>query len=132
MEIFGKGHNLLAITGDVELDYGKHFGSHAELPLQYGISVLHDGERLARHSHKERERIPVHKTLEFFLCWQGRVIATIYDTDKSPIDRLALDAGKFLLTIDGGHEFEIMEEDTILIEVKNGAYVSDEADKERW
>ena len=52
-----------------------------------------------------------------------------YDIDDSLLGIHELSSGDMNITLLGGHTFEILEDDTIICEQKNGPYYGQELDK---
>jgi len=123
---------LAIIVNETEFKSGMEFYGSEDAPLQFGSCVYNQGKVLQPHIHKVRERTLCHKTLECLYIIQGRLLATFYSLSKEPVIDMVLTSGSLVMLYDGGHGFEILEDDTIFIEVKNGAYVSVEADKEKF
>jgi len=80
------------------------------------------------HYHIQNERKFSH-TQEVWVIMKGRVRVTLYDIDQSYLDTLELVEGSCIITMHGGHAYEIMEDDTIWFEFKNGPYQGRENDK---
>ena len=53
---------------------------------------------------------------------RGKIRVRLFDIDHSPLDEQVLSAGCLLVTYDGGHSLECIEEDTVMLEFKNGPY----------
>lgn len=77
---------------------------------------------------------PVHRsvdyTLETLFIRKGRVRVDFYDNDQNYLRSVELKTGDVILLATGGHGFQ-MQEDTEMIEVKQGPYAGDE-DKTRF
>lgn len=128
-------HNglLLAIViNEAEFKNGMEFYGSENSPLQFGSCRYEKGVVLQPHIHKIRERIPYHKTLECLYIRQGSILATFYSLDKEPINERVLKSGDWVMLYDGGHGFEVLEDGTVFVEVKNGAFISVEEDKEKF
>ena len=54
----------------------------------------------------------------------------MYDLDDSIISQPILNVGDISVTFQGGHTYEILEDDTIVYEYKTGPYKGQENDKE--
>ena len=54
----------------------------------------------------------------------------MYDLDDTVIETPILYSGDCSMTFQGGHNYEILEEDTIVYEYKTGPYKGQENDKE--
>lgn len=95
-----------------------------EEPLQCGIGVFAKGKRVEPHSHVGNPAT-VGEFQEFIFVRRGRATAEIYDLEDSVIRRIEMEAGDALLLLRGGHAF-YFEEDTELLEVKQGPYIGRE------
>ena len=67
-------------------------------------------------------------TLIFILATAA---ASIFDEEGGLVERLELGAGDTLILLNGGHGYEILEDNTQVLEVKNGPYPGAEADRRR-
>jgi len=61
----------------------------------------------------------------------GRIKAEIFDTADQKLSELEAGAGDILVLLRGGHGYEIMEDGTQVLEIKNGPYVGANADRRR-
>ena len=86
------------------------------------------GKQYPAHKHIRNVR-EVSLTQECWIVMRGSVRARYYDTDGLKLRDHLLTAGDVSITFRGGHAYEILEEDTVIIEVKNGPYVGRDADK---
>ena len=109
---------------------GLNFFSEEHDFLQVGSWRYDHGTRLQPHVHNEVKR-EVIRTQEMIFVRSGRVAATILDEDEGFVERLELDPGDALVLLGGGHGYEILEDDTQVLEVKNGPYPGAEADRRR-
>jgi len=123
---------LAIIVNEAEFKGGMEFYGSEDAPLQFGSCVYNQGKVLQPHIHKVRGRALYHKTLECLYIIRGEILATFYSLSKKPINERVLKSGDCVMLYDGGHGFEVLENDTVFIEVKNGAYVSVEDDKEKF
>ena len=81
------------------------------------------------HRHIERTPPITFRTEEVLLVWKGKVICTIYEIDgTSRLERI-LKPGEYVIVHNGGVSYEIMEDDTILLEVKTGPFTNSEEDR---
>jgi hypothetical protein len=62
---------------------------------------------------------------------RGRLRAKIFDTAGKPLTDLELRAGDIILMLRGGHGYEVLEDGTEVLEVKNGPYVGPDRDRRR-
>lgn len=120
-----------AILGNVnQAEQGWQFHDDKESPLQWGLGLFQAGEDLLPHFHKVRKRIPAHKTKEFIYVVRGVVQIDFYDNNKIFCSEL-MPMGAFVYLIDGTHGFQVVMDNTCLIEIKNGPFAITELDKER-
>ena len=128
-------HNgvLLAILGNAkDIPVGRFFWPDESSPIQWGTQYLGKGDATAPHVHKIRNRQFKSKTIEVFVVLSGKLRANIYTPDKTRIESIILRPGCFLVTYDGGHGFEAVNDETKFIEVKLGPFVGVEDDKDRF
>ena len=130
-EIIHRG-KVYAIFGDVDtLGYGTTFiGDPGEM-LQFSVLRHDKGHVLQSHIHKLRPR-GILKTQESWIVLRGVALVKIYDENKVPIYHQILTAGQFYISYRGGHGYEILEDDTIVIENKLGDFIGVEEDKEKF
>ena len=62
----------------------------------------------------------------------GSIRATIYGDNRKQIRQLEVFSGDVLILISGGHGYEILEDDTHVLEIKNGPYLGAEIDRTRF
>lgn len=131
-EIKYRGEILALVVNESEFPNGIRFWGDDNNPLQFGSCVYNSGVVLQPHVHKVRERIAEHRTIELLYVIRGGIRATFYNDSKETVATKILVAGDCALLLAGGHGFRIITDDTAFIEVKNGPYVSVEADKEKF
>ncbi len=88
------------------------------------------GKALLAHSHNEVART-VLWTQEVLYVRAGRVRAEIFDTRDRKVATLEAGAGDLLVLLRGGHGYQILEDGTQVLEIKNGPYVGADADRRR-
>ncbi len=88
------------------------------------------GKTLLAHSHNEVSRA-VLWTQEVLYVRAGRVRAEIFDTADQKVATLEAGAGDLLVLLRGGHGYQILEDGTQVLEIKNGPYVGADADRRR-
>ena len=98
--------------------------------VQVGSWGYQSGKALAAHSHNRVER-SVPWTQEVLYVRTGSLRADIYDTKRSKVAELTVCAGDILVLLRGGHGYVILEDDTKVLEIKNGPYPGAEADRTR-
>jgi len=108
---------------------GKKFFSDDKDYLQTGFMNLKKWETITPHIHKEIRR-EIDKTDEILYIISGKVRVNFY-ADKKKVDEAIIETGDLIVLLEGGHGFEFIEE-TDMIEIKQGPYLSFDADKERF
>lgn len=98
--------------------------------VQVGLWSYDQGQKLQAHVHNEVER-KVSRTQEVLLVKTGRVAARIFDNSERLVKTIELGPGDVLILLDGGHGYDILEDGTSVVEVKNGPYPGAEADRRR-
>lgn len=126
------GKTLIALIGSFEdLGKGNHFLTENELPMQVGV-LKSDKAKVANHIHKIRNRQTKSISNEFHLVVKGKVEISLYNYAKKLIQKVMLVPNMFCLLVNGGHGFEIVKDDTIMVEVKAGEFTSVTDDKEKF
>jgi len=80
-----------------------------------------------RHIWKLRERNVIAQ--ESWVVIQGSVKCIFYDTDNSILTTEILEVGDASFTLEGGHNYEILQDNTLVYEYKTGPYEGQELDK---
>jgi cupin fold WbuC family metalloprotein len=98
--------------------------------LQASCFKMNNGKTFRPHKHifkKVEERTVI--TQETWIIIKGRVKVYLYDIDDKIIHTDILTAGECTITFRGGHNYECLEDDTLVYEVKTGPYEGQERDK---
>lgn len=97
--------------------------------LQLAVLKFPKGKTFRPHKH-------IYKTVpnqsiaqESWVVIRGKVKAIFYDEDDAIIAERILNEGDLSLTLFGGHNYEILEEDTLVLEYKTGPYYGQASDK---
>ena len=98
--------------------------------IQVGSWGYGAGKTLAAHVHNHVER-SVAWTQEVLYIRKGRLRADIFDQSRSKIAELTVLTGDILILLGGGHGYAILDDDTQVLEIKNGPYVGAELDRTR-
>ncbi len=96
--------------------------------LQVACKKLNTSDTFRPHKHLTVHR-ETSQTQEVWIILGGAVEITLYDLNDEVIYRGRLESGDCFITLRGGHGFEVLEDDTILYEIKNGPYWGQESDK---
>ena len=80
-----------------------------------------------RHIFKNRTRDVIAQ--ESWVVIQGKVKCIFYDLDNSILMEPILESGDASFTLEGGHNYEILEDNTLVYEYKTGPYEGQKLDK---
>lgn len=96
--------------------------------LQVASLKMAKGTTFKPHKHIFHEKI-TNIAQESWMVFKGSVKCIFYDLDDVIIAEPILYAGDISMTFRGGHNYLIMEDDTIVYEYKTGPYLGIEFDK---
>ena len=97
--------------------------------IQCSILNMEKGKTFRPHKHIWKERTRNVIAQESWIVIQGSVKCIFYDTDNNIIAEPILYPGDASFTLEGGHNYLILEEDTIVYEYKTGPYEGQSFDK---
>lgn len=109
---------------------GLSFFSQDDEYIQVGVWGYSAGKELKAHIHNEVTR-EVLWTQEVIFVRNGKIRANIYDTKENKVAELEVCAGDVIILLRGGHGYDILEDGTQVLEVKNGPYVGPDRDRRR-
>ncbi len=98
--------------------------------IQVGIWGYNSGIKLQPHLHNEVRR-EITRTQEAIFVKSGRVAAYVFDEEEKLVRKIELGSGDILILLKGGHGYEILEDNTYVLEIKNGPYPGAEVDRRR-
>lgn len=124
------GEKLAIYLPSSSWEKGLSFYSEDRDFVQVGTWRYDKGTRLQPHIHNELRR-EISQTQEVIFVRSGRVAAYLFDDGENFVERLELGSGDTLILLKGGHGYEILEDDTYVLEVKNGPYPGAETDRRR-
>lgn len=96
--------------------------------LQLASLKMNKGQTFKAHKHIILEKT-INIAQESWIVIKGSVKCIFYDLDDSIIAEPILFPGDCSMTFRGGHNYLIMEDDTIVYEYKTGPYFGIEMDK---
>ena len=96
--------------------------------LQVASMVYNAGKVFKIHKHKYVLK-ESRQTQECLIVLKGSAKVKIYANSKKRIETVKLVAGDFIILFTGYHGLEITEDNTVLLETKNGPFVGVENDK---
>jgi cupin fold WbuC family metalloprotein len=110
------------IQGRIDLISDENF-------IQCSMLQLENGKTFKPHKHIWKDRNSKIIAQESWHVISGRVKCIFYDTDDTIIAEPILEAGDTSFTLQGGHNYLILEDDTKVLEYKTGPYEGQENDK---
>lgn len=119
---------LLHIVYRVDEINGRTNISPDEEFLQLASMKLKKGQTFKAHKHIIVEKV-TNIAQESWLVIKGSVKCIFYDLNDIIIAEPVLYPGDCSMTFRGGHNYLILEEDTIVYEYKTGPYLGQEMDK---
>ena len=123
-------NEVLAVLVGGDWEEGLHFYSSDTDFIQVGTWRYPAGRALQAHVHNLAKR-SITRTQEVIFVRKGALRATIYDELGRPAEKIIVREGDLLILLRGGHGYEILEDDTKVLEVKNGPYPGPEVDRTR-
>lgn len=97
--------------------------------IQCSILNMQNGKTFAPHRHIWKERTRDVIAQESWIVIQGSVKCIFYDLDNTVIAEPVLEAGDASFTLEGGHNYVILEDNTLVYEYKTGPYEGQALDK---
>tara|TARA_B100000287_G_scaffold9255_1_gene9135 strand:- start:633 stop:1040 length:408 start_codon:yes stop_codon:yes gene_type:complete len=98
--------------------------------LQLATLKMEKGKTFQPHKHIWKLGEEKCIAQESWVVIKGSVKVIMYDLDDKVISTPILYPGDCSMTFQGGHNYEILEEDTVVYEYKTGPYKGVENDKE--
>lgn len=113
-----------------DVQRGLQFLTDPDSFLQVGTWNYESGRKLAPHIHNRVFRTN-DRTQEMIHVMKGRLRALVFSEDERQVDSFEMVEGDTLVLLAGGHGYEILEDETRVLEVKNGPYAGPDADRRR-
>lgn len=99
--------------------------------IQCSFLSMNKGKTFKPHKHITKERSYKEQIAqESWIVIKGSVKCIFYDLDDSILTTPILNAGDASFTLAAGHNYEILEDNTIVYEYKTGPYEGQKYDKE--
>ena len=131
-QIKDKNNELLCIVyKDEDWVEGLNFITNDNLYIQVGSWWYQKDKNLAKHKHNIVSR-EANITQEMVYVKSGSMLATIFDQEMNFIEEIILKEGDMAIMAFGGHGYKILEDNTKIIEAKNGPFLSVEVDKIKY
>ena len=97
--------------------------------IQCALLNMEKGKTFKPHRHIFKERTRNVIAQESWIVVQGSVKCTFYDIDNSVLVEPILNPGDASFTLEGGHTYTILEDNTLVYEYKTGPYEGQALDK---
>jgi len=97
--------------------------------IQCSILNMEQGKTFRPHRHIWKERTRDVIAQESWIVVQGKVKCIFYDLDDTIIAERILEPGDASFTLQGGHNYLILENNTLVYEYKTGPYEGQALDK---
>jgi cupin fold WbuC family metalloprotein len=109
-------------SGRTEVVSEEHF-------IQCALLNMEEGKTFKPHKHIWKNRTRDVIAQESWVVIQGKVRCTFFDIDDTIIAEPVLEPGDASFTLEGGHTYTILEDDTLVYEYKTGPYEGQQLDK---
>ena len=110
---------------------GLNFITKDDYFIQAGSWWYDKGKKLDEHKHLEYKRI-TNITQEMVYVKEGSMRVNLYTDNQIYLKSFNLSKGDLSVLASGGHGYEILEDNTKIIESKNGPFISVDKDKKRF
>ena len=115
-----------------DIKNGLNFFSKEDEFIQVGAWGHYEKDKiLNRHIHNEFGR-ESSRTYETLYIISGAIDAEIYDMNQELVDTIRVNQGEILILLESGHGYKTLEDNTTVLEVKNGPYFGAEKDRIRF
>ena len=122
---------IAIIYREKDWEEGLNFITPDSLFVQVGSWWYQKGKKLDSHVHNEYERV-ASRTQEMTYVKSGSMKVKLYDEEMKYLQQFTLYQGDLAVFAYGGHGYEILENDTKIIESKNGPFTDVSKDKVKF
>lgn len=132
METIKVGDKISCIIyRDGDWKKGLNFITPNEMFIQAGSWWYDEGKELQKHVHKDFDRT-ASRTQESVYVKRGSMRVDLYTDELQKFKEIVLYEGDLAVFAYGGHGYVILENDTQIIETKNGPFIDVETDKTKF
>lgn len=97
--------------------------------IQCAAMQMNNGQTFKPHRHLMQFRSEAYIPQESWVVISGMVQVFYYDLDNGLIHTDVLEAGDISITLEGGHNYRVMSDNTLVYEFKTGPYKGQLKDK---
>lgn len=116
-------HRLEHVDNRINIIPEEHF-------LQCSFMCFEKNKTFKPHKHIEKNRCYDKQIAqESWIVIKGKIKCILYDIDDTILEEVVLNPGDASFTLYGGHNYFILEDDTVVYEYKTGPYEGIEMDK---
>jgi len=132
MKIYKHNGKILSIVyRDEDWKEGLNFITPNEMFIQVGSWWYQKGKKLDYHIHNDFKRT-TSRTHEMTYVKKGAMRVLLFDEDRNYLEDYLLNEGDLAIFAFGGHGYEILDDHTQIVEVKNGPFIDVETDKTKF
>ena len=97
--------------------------------IQLSALKMSKGQTFRPHQHVWKDGEEKVIAQESWVVIRGSVKCNFYDTDGNALKEIVLNIGDCSITLEGGHTYSILEDNTLVYEYKTGPYKGSANDK---
>lgn len=131
MNIYDSDFLIATLRRSMDWKPGLDFITEDEDYLQVGTWNYDKGRILERHEHNYAPRKSM-ITQECVYVVSGSMEVNFYSRKRNFLCSEILIAGDYAVIFGGGHEYKILEDNTKVLETKNGPFLGVEIDKTKY
>ena len=128
-EVQHSGKTVFIVHRKTDWKEGLDFLTPNETYIQAGTWWYQKDKSLKSHRHIINDR-KIDRTQEVVVIMSGKIRVDLYDENNKIFHQEILEEGDMGVILEGGHGYEILDDNTRVIEIKNGPFISVEKDKE--
>ncbi len=131
-EIVRDGVILCRLIEPKDMKPGLNFFSKDEEFIQVGVwGHYENGKYLQNHIHNRFERI-AQRTYETLYMISGSMDVEIFTLEREHVETFNIHKGEILVLMECAHGYTITEDDTTVLEIKNGPFFGADVDKTKF